>query len=144
MLLNREDVDITGTMLVALAYSTDAEMVELGLNKRKHRITTQVVEAAQENEQYHLEVLNLLLSKSASPVFDRRVSSGARDERKEQELAKLFVRGHLTNADLQRSIEDKKQGMQQLRNVKANPTSLTMAQLDVKSISFQVPISGKI
>jgi hypothetical protein len=87
-------------MLVALAYSTDAEMVDLALNKRKHRITTQVVETARENEQYHLEVLNLLLSKSASPVFDRRVSSGARDERKEQELAELFVRGHLTNADL--------------------------------------------
>jgi hypothetical protein len=32
---------------------TDAEMVELALNKRKHRITTQVVEAARGNEQYH-------------------------------------------------------------------------------------------
>jgi hypothetical protein len=70
-------------MLVALAYSTDAEMVDLALNRRKHRITTQVVETARENEQYHLEVLNLLRSKSASPVFDRRVRSGARDERKE-------------------------------------------------------------
>jgi len=68
---NREDVDITGVMLVALAYSTDAEMVELALNKRNHHITIQVVEAARENEHYHLEVLNLLLS-SDSPVFDRR------------------------------------------------------------------------
>jgi hypothetical protein len=59
-------------MLVALAYSTDAELVELALNKRKNRITTQVLEAARENEKYHLEVLYLLLSKSDSPVFDRR------------------------------------------------------------------------
>lgn len=59
---------------------TDAGMVELALDKRKHRITTQVVEAGRENEQLHIEVLNLLLSKSDSPVFDRRVSSGARGE----------------------------------------------------------------
>jgi len=69
---NREDVDITGVMLVALAYSTDAEMVELALNKRKHRIIVQVVEAARENKQYHLEVLNLLLSKIDSSLFDRQ------------------------------------------------------------------------
>ena len=121
-----------------------AELAELALNKSKHRVTTQVVEAARENEQYNVEVLNLLLSKSDSPVFDRRVSSGARDKRKEEELAELFVQGHLTNADLQRSMEDEKQGMQQLRYIKANPTSLNKAQLDVKSISFLVPTSGKI
>jgi hypothetical protein len=55
----------------ALAYSTDAEMAELALNKWKHRITIQMVEAARENEQYHLEVLNLLLSKIDSSLFDR-------------------------------------------------------------------------
>lgn len=54
------------------------------------------------------------------------------------------MRGHLTNADLQRSMEAEKQVMQQLRNVKANPTSLANAQLGVKSISFKVPTSGKI
>jgi hypothetical protein len=41
---------LPGAMLVALAYSTDAEMVELALNKKKHRMTTQVVEAAGEND----------------------------------------------------------------------------------------------
>jgi hypothetical protein len=51
---------------------------------------------------------------------------------------------HLTNADLQRSMEAEKQVMQHLRNVKANPTSLANAQLDVKFISFKVPTSGKI
>jgi hypothetical protein len=103
-----------------------------------------VVEAARENEQYYIEVLNLLLSKSDSPVFDRRVISRARVERKEQELAELFVQGHLTNADLQRSMEDEKQGIQQLRTFNSNPTSLTKAQLDVKSIFFLVPTGGKI
>jgi hypothetical protein len=41
-------------------------------------------------------------------------------------------------------MEAEKQVMQQLRNVKANPTSLANAQLGVKSISFKVPTSGKI
>ena len=47
------------------------------------------------------------------------------------------MRGHLTNADLQRSMEAEKQVMQQLRNVKANPTSLANVQLGVKSISAE-------
>jgi hypothetical protein len=72
LLSNREDVDITGVMLVALAYSTDVEMAELALNRWKHRITINMVEVVRENEQYHLEILYLLLSKSDSPVFDRR------------------------------------------------------------------------